>query len=170
MRPRSTLDIRPAEERDAAAAAAVFNQGVRERTATFETSEKSPAAFERMIADRYPFVVAERYGEVIGFAKAGPYDPASHYYAGVAEATIFIDREARGMGVGRALLGELIARAAESGRYKLTAKIFTSNEASVALFLACGFRKVGVHRRHGNVEGDWKDVMVVELPLDQPSS
>jgi L-amino acid N-acyltransferase YncA len=67
--------------------------------------------------------------------------------------------------VGRALLEALADEAAGSGRYKLTAKIFTTNEASIALFRGCGWRDVGVHRRHGELDGEWKDVVVMERLL-----
>jgi len=161
--------IRPAVPADAEAVTEIFNQGVEERTATFETHLKRPADYEEMIGDGIPFVVAESEGSVVGFAKAGPYEDASHYYSHVAEATVFVERSARRNGVGRALLEGLVAESEAAGRLKLTAKIFASNEPSVALVRACGFREVGVHERHGCLDGEWKDVVVVERLLDPAS-
>jgi L-amino acid N-acyltransferase YncA len=99
---------------------------------------------------------------VLAFVKVGPYDDASHYYSRIGEATLYVDSAARRSGVGRALI-EAVAGAAEArGYYKLVGKIFTSNGPSIALVKASGWRVVGVHRRHGRLDGEWKDVLVVE--------
>jgi L-amino acid N-acyltransferase YncA len=92
-------------------------------------------------------------------------DPAAHY-AGVAECAPYVRRDARGRGVGRALLEAIAAEASRGGRHKLTAKIFTSNETSIELFRRGGWREVGVHHRHGRLDDEWKDVVVMELLLD----
>jgi phosphinothricin acetyltransferase len=113
-----------------------------------------------------PFLVAvSEGGEVVGFAKAGAYDDLSHYYEGVGEATIFLDRDWRGAGLGRALLDALADAAREAGLFKLTAKIMAGNEPSLRLFAACGYRIVGTHERHGRLDGAWRDVVVVERAL-----
>jgi L-amino acid N-acyltransferase YncA len=160
-------DVRLAQPGDAAAIAAIFNQGIEERVATFETHPKTTEGIAELISAGSLIVVAERDGRVVGFAKAGPYDDASAYYRGINEATLYVERGARRSGIGRALLEALADAAAERGLYKLTAKIFSSNQPSVALFRACGFREVGVHHRHGNLDGEWKDVTVVERSLEQ---
>jgi L-amino acid N-acyltransferase YncA len=110
-------------------------------------------------------VVCERDDEVIGFAKADPYEDRSHYYGGIGEATVYVAREARGTGTGRALLEGLVDAARGRGLHKLTAKIFASNEASIGLFGSCGFRTVGTHLRHGRLEGEWVDVVLLERSL-----
>ena len=107
----------------------------------------------------------ERSGEVIGFAKADPYEDRSHYYDGIGEATVYVERDARGGGAGRALLDALIEAGRGRGLHKLTAKVFASNEASIALFHACGFRTVGTHLRHGRLEEEWLDVVLLERSL-----
>jgi L-amino acid N-acyltransferase YncA len=109
--------------------------------------------------------VAELDGVVVGWAGISAYDDPAEYYAGVAETALYVDRGVRRRGVGRALLDAIAAEAASSGRYKLTAKIFTTNEPSIALFRACGWRDVGVHHRHGELDGEWKDVLVMEMGL-----
>jgi phosphinothricin acetyltransferase len=78
---------------------------------------------------------------------------------------MYVDRSARRQGVGSRLLDELAAEAARSGFYKLVGKIFTSNRPSIELVKRCGYREVGVHLRHGRLDGEWKDVLVVELSL-----
>lgn len=113
-------------------------------------------------------LVAEAAGRLVGWASVGPYDDAHDYYAGVGEATLYVDREARHHGAGRALLDGLADHAARRGFHKLTGKIFTSNEPSIALVKSCGWREVGVHRPHSRLDGEWKDVLVVERPLSSP--
>ena len=109
--------------------------------------------------------IARIYGQGISERAATPYDDPHDYYAGVGEATLYVDRVARGAGAGRALLEALAEEAARRGYHKLTGKIFTSNEPSIGLVRSCGWREVGVHHRHGRLDGEWKDVLVVELLL-----
>ena len=111
-------------------------------------------------------MVAERSDRVVGFARISPYDDAHHYYSGVGEATLYVDPKARRGGVGVALLTGLAEEAKPRGYHKLVGKIFTSNEPSIALVKSCGWREVGVHRRHGRLDGEWIDVLVVERLLD----
>lgn len=111
--------------------------------------------------------MAERNGRVIGWARVSPYDDAHDYYSGVGEATLYVERAARRGGAGGALLGALAAEAERRGYHKLIGKIFNSNQPSIALVRSCGWREVGVHRRHGRLDGEWKDVVVVELLLGE---
>jgi len=157
--------IRPATPADAAAMARIYNQGIAERVATFETREKSADELAALIESGALALVADRDGEVLAFVTVGPYDDASHYYAGIGEATMYVDPDSRRFGIGRALMEGVAAAAEERGYYKLIGKIFASNAASIALVTACGWREVGVHRRHGRLDGEWKDVVVVELLL-----
>jgi phosphinothricin acetyltransferase len=159
--------VRFAQLEDAAEIAAIFNQGIEERVATFETHPKTTEGVAELISSGALILVAEGGSAVVGFAKAGPYDDSSAYYGGINEATLYVERGARRAGVGTALLEALVSAATQRGLYKLTAKIFSSNQPSIALFRACGFREVGVHHRHGVVDGDWKDVTVVERSLGE---
>ena len=156
------MPIRPATEADAGAIAAIWAQGIGERAATFQTRNPEMAELEELIAAGTPFLVAERDGAVVGFAKLGRYDDSAAYYAGVREATLYVERDARRAGIGRALLEGLVVAAEELGAWQLIAKIFTTNEQSVALFRSSGFRPVGTHLRHGRLDGEWKDVLVLE--------
>jgi L-amino acid N-acyltransferase YncA len=159
------LRVRPAREDDAARLAEILNQGIEDRVATFETTKQDAADLASVIGGERPVVVVELDGEAVGWAKAGAYDDDHDYYAGIGEATLYVAREARRQGLGRTLL-EALAREAESrGFYKLIGKIFTSNEVSIALVRECGWREVGMHLRHGQLDGEWKDVLVVEKLL-----
>lgn len=150
--------------------AAIYNQGIEERQATFQTRPHTTEDFEARIASGRPFLVAEVDGEVVAWAAVLPYSDLAPYYAGVGEATMYVERSARRMGLGSRLLTELASTAERSGFYKLTGKIFTSNGPSIELVTSLGYREVGTHRRHGRLDGEWKDVLVVELLLGDATS
>ena len=158
------LALRSARPDDAAAIAAIYNRAIAERQATFETRPRAPAEVEGWIGGDLPLIVAERNGALAGFARVTPYSDRC-VYAGVGEHGVYVDPFARGDGVGRALLLELCARAERRGLYKLTSKVFADNGASRALHRACGFREVGVQRRHGRLDGAWRDCVLVERLL-----
>src|SRR3954447_7813967 len=155
------MTVRPAEARDAAAMDRIYAQGVEDRDATFETSAPGPAAWERMIGTAPELVAVDEGGEVIGFAGVLRYSDRCVYDGG-GEYTIYLDRAARGRGVGRALLDALVGAAEREGLYKLVGKLMADNAASTALARRCGFREVGVHLRHARLDGAWRDVVVVE--------
>jgi phosphinothricin acetyltransferase len=161
----SAAQVRSARPDDAAAIAAIFSQGIEDRVATFETSPPAASRIGELIEAGGPFVVAEVDGEIAGWAKTAPYDPAHDYYATVGEMTIYVARERRGQGIGAVLLDALCAEAERAGFHKLIGKVFTTNAASVAMFDRRGWTRVGVHVRHGRLEGEWRDVLVVEKLL-----
>jgi phosphinothricin acetyltransferase len=158
--------VRPAAAVDAAAVAAIYNQGIEEREATFETEPRSADHVAHRIARGELTLVAERDGEVVGFAAVAPYSgrPA---YAGVGEAAVYVGRGDRRAGVGALLLDALAEQAAARGLHKLVGRLFTTNRASISLVRRCGFQEVGVHRRHAKLDGRWRDVLVVELLLGE---
>jgi phosphinothricin acetyltransferase len=164
------LRIRDARPADAEAIARIWREGIEDRVASFETRPPSPPQVAEAIEGPRPFLVAELDGEPAGFAKVGPYDDPSGYYRGVGEATLYVERGARRGGVGQALLKALAEAAEDAGLFKLVGKIFTSNAPSIALVGACGWREVGVHVRHGRLDGLWKDVLVVEKLLGEAAS
>lgn len=159
------ITVREARAGDAEAVAAIFREGVEDRVATFETGLPDATEMAATVAAAPPALVALREGAVVGWAKVAAYDPVHDYYAGVGEATIYVARDARGGGVGATLLDELEAAARAAGYFKLVGKLFTTNSASIALFQGHGWRPVGVHHRHGRLDGEWKDVLVVEKLL-----
>lgn len=162
-------EIRPAEAGDAARIAEIYNQGIDERLATFRTWPGQPAEVEGWLeaGERFPVLVCESDGRVEGWTRVLAYGDAS-FYAGVGEYMLYVERGARGRGVGRALLEAVCGEAARLGYWKLIAKLFTDNRPSIALAHACGFRDVGVHRRHGRLDGEWRDVLVIERGLGPP--
>jgi L-amino acid N-acyltransferase YncA len=159
--------VRPARADDAEQIARIYNQGIEERVATFQTRRQDAREIAAEIESGAIVLVAERAGEVVGWARVGAYDDAHHYYDGVGEATLYVDPTARREGTGRLLLNALSQQAERRGYYKLIGKIFTSNQPSIALVRSCGWREVGIHRRHGRLDGEWKDVLVVERLLGE---
>jgi L-amino acid N-acyltransferase YncA len=167
---RSMTAIRPAEPADAPAIAAIYNAGIAERQATFETSPREPAEIGAWFEPGLPFLVAEDgHGRVVGFARVSPYSDRC-VYEGVGEHGVYVGQEARGQGVGRRLLEALAAESERRGLYKLTSRIFTTNQASLAAHRAAGFEEIGVQRRHGRLDGEWKDCVVVELLLGEAAA
>jgi L-amino acid N-acyltransferase YncA len=159
------VEVRAARASDAAAVAEIYNAGIRERTSTFETRERAPAEMaDRIASERYPFLVADRDGEVAGFAATSSYSERE-VYAGVAECSVYVRPDLRGRGIGSALVDALAAEAARRGFHKLLGKVFASNEASMRLVERGGFRVVGTHVRHGRLDGEWRDVILVERSL-----
>jgi L-amino acid N-acyltransferase YncA len=163
----SAHTTRMARVDDAAAIARIYNQGIEDRIATFETEPRSVAQIAAQLtdkADRFPTVVVERDGQVVAWAGAGPYR-ARPAYAGVAEHSVYVDRAARGTGAGRAALEALFVAYTERGFWKLLSRIFPENVASITLHERVGFRVVGVYRNHGQLDGAWRDCVIVEKLL-----
>ena len=162
--------IRAAAAGDADAIAAIYNEGLEERVATFETRPRSASDVAHWFDDGLPFIVAVADdGSVVGFARVSPYSDRC-VYSGVGEHGVYVARSARGRGLGRALLEALSAASARAGLYKLTSRIFTDNGASRAVHVAAGFEEVGVQRRHGRLDGEWKDCVLVERLLGEAAA
>lgn len=163
-----TTAMRLATSADAAAIAEIYNQGIEERIATFETEPRSAEQMEAQLAekgDAHPTVVVERDGKVVAWASAGPYRSRGAY-AGVAEHSVYVERGARGTGAGYAALMALCDAYRNRGFWKLVSRIFPENAASLALHERAGFRVVGIYRRHGRLDGEWRDCVIVEKLLD----
>jgi L-amino acid N-acyltransferase YncA len=164
----ATTTIRHALAEDAASVAAIYNQGIAERQATFETRPRDVGEVVAWLEGGLPVLVAERDGEIVGFARISPYSDRD-VYAGVGEQGVYVRADARRAGVGRALLEQLAGAAEDAGLYKLTSRIFTTNTASIAAHKAAGFQAVGVQRRHGKLEGEWRDCLLMERLLGEAS-
>lgn len=161
------LTIRAAASGDAAGVAAIYNEGIADRVATFETREREPREVGAWLEEGLPFLVATAEdGAVAGFARVSPYSDRC-VYSGVGEHGVYVARAARGRGIGRHLLEALAAECERAGMYKLTSRIFAENGASRAIHIAAGFEEVGVQRRHGRLDGEWKDCVLVERLLGE---
>jgi phosphinothricin acetyltransferase len=161
----SSIEVRNAEPRDAEAVAAIYNRGIAERQATFETRARRPHEVAGWLEEGRPFLVAvDEDQTVLGFARVSAYS-VRRAYAGVGEHAVYVGPHARGRGVGVKLLDALAQASEYAGYYKLTSRVFTTNEASLKLHRAAGFTEVGVQRRHGRLEGEWKDTILVERLL-----
>jgi phosphinothricin acetyltransferase len=161
--------VREARPADAAAIARIYSQGIEERIATFETEPRSTEDMLAYLAEReghYPVIVAERDGRVVAWAGAGLYR-ARECYAGVCEFSVYADREARGTGAAHAALEGLIDACEQRGFWKLVSRIFPENVRSRALCKKVGFREVGVYYRHGKLDGEWRDTVIVERLLGE---
>jgi L-amino acid N-acyltransferase YncA len=160
------LGIRPATGADAAVIAAIYNEGIEDRLATFETRPRAPEEIAAWLEEGLPFLVATAGGTVVGFARVSPYSDRC-VYEGIGEHGVYVARAARGGGVGRRLLAALCDAAERAGLYKLTSRVFTDNAASRAAHRAAGFDEIGVQRRHGRLDGRWKDCVLVERLLGE---
>lgn len=166
--------VRAANERDAAAIAAIYNEGIRERVATFETAERSADDVRAWFAGvpgapAYPMLVATEdavSGEasLFGWVRASSYRPRDAYRS-IAEFSVYVAASARRRGVGDALMASFTVACGSAGFAKLVSRIFPENAASRALCARHGFREVGVYEKHGKLDGRWRDVVIVERLL-----
>ncbi|MHA0036747.1 arsinothricin resistance N-acetyltransferase ArsN1 family A [Deinococcus sp. PESE-13] len=158
------LLVRVATLADAAAIAHIYNQGIAERNSTFETRSRTAQDVEAWFDGVHPIMVVEEDGQVVAFASTGSYR-ARECYAGVAEFSVYVEREARGKGAGKAVMQVLIPVARQARFWKLLSRVFPENAASRALLRSVGFREVGTYEKHAQLEGVWRDVVIVELLL-----
>ena len=149
---------------DAAAIARIYNDGIDDRVGTFETRHRTPDDVQRWFDGKHPIVVVEADAEILAFASTSTYRPRD-CYAGIAEFSVYVDRNARGRGAGRAAMEALISEARRAGFWKLVSRVFVENDASRALLRKVGFREVGVYQRHAQLDGVWRDVVIVERLL-----
>ncbi len=152
--------IRPMAPADWPAVRAVYLEGIATGNATFETEapqwERWDAAHSAVCR-----LVAEATDTILGFAALSPVS-ARKVYAGVAEVSVYVSAQARGAGIGNALLRELVRASEAAGFWTLQAGIFPENHASLRLHEKCGFRILGVRQRVGCLAGRWRDVILLE--------
>jgi phosphinothricin acetyltransferase len=161
----SDVTVRSATPDDAAGIARIYNQGIRGRGATFETRERTAADVAQWFLDpRFPILVAEEGGEIVGWAAASSYRPRD-CYAGIAEYSIYVASEHHGKGIGDVLMPALLDSLQRAGFWKVLSRLFPENAASRALCARHGFREVGVYERHAQLDGVWRDVVIVERSL-----
>jgi L-amino acid N-acyltransferase YncA len=162
-----SLRTRPAQPADASAIARIYNEGIEDRVATFETRPRTEDDVRPWFAEGFPLVVVEEEGALIAWASAPPYSRGRDVYREVADFSVYVARAGRRRGAGRAAMEALLAEVEARGFWKLVGRIFPENEASLSLCRRLGFREVGFHRRHGKLDGAWRDVVVVERLLGE---
>jgi L-amino acid N-acyltransferase YncA len=140
---------------------AIYQAGIDEGDATFETDAPSWEAFDASKSAEHRLVALGDTGEVLGWAAVVPVSDRC-VYSGVVEQSVYVHPEARGRGVGSALLNALIASTERAGIWTVQSGIFPENVASLSLHERCGFRAVGVREKVGRHHGVWRDVVLVE--------
>ena len=158
------MTSRAARPEDAAAIAHIYNQGIQDRVATFETRLRTLEDIRGWFDGVHPIIVVEEGGEVVAFASTFSYRQRE-CYAGIAETSVYVARSFRRHGAGSFALLALIDAAQKAGFWKLLSRIFPENVASRGLVRELGFREVGVYERHGKLDGQWRDVVIVERLL-----
>ncbi|MDB5362965.1 MAG: N-acetyltransferase [Rhodospirillales bacterium] len=161
------LTARAAAIADVPAITAIYNEGIADRVATFETEPRTTDQVAAWLGRRYPVLVVENAsGVVMAWASTSSYRDRA-CYAGIAEFSVYVGREHRGRGAGRVALAALKDAAAAAGFWKLLSRIFVENEASRALCRSVGFREVGTYGKHGKLDGVWRDVVIVECLIGE---
>jgi L-amino acid N-acyltransferase YncA len=161
---------RPASQADLDAITRIYNQGIHDRVGTFETRERTAADVLEWFDGHHPIVVVESSeSDVVAFASTSWYR-SRECYAGIAEFSVYVDRSARGRGAGRVAMEALLEAARQAGLWKLVSRVFVENRASRVLLARVGFREVGVYQKHAQLDGVWRDVVIVErlIPENQP--
>ncbi|MEI7771339.1 MAG: arsinothricin resistance N-acetyltransferase ArsN1 family A [Chloroflexales bacterium] len=156
---------RIATPEDAAAIVAIYNQGIADRIATFETQPRSEADVLGWFGGRHPVVVAEDNGVICAFASSSSYRVRA-CYDGVAEFSVYVARDRRGQGAGRAAMLALFDAVAPVGVWKLVSRVFVENTPSRTMLRAVGFREVGVYEKHARLDGQWRDVVIIERLIE----
>jgi L-amino acid N-acyltransferase YncA len=153
--------VRVASPEDATAIATIYNQGIVDRVATFETRLRTPAEIELWFDGVHPIVVLEQDDEVVAFASSSLYRDRA-CYAGIAEFSVYVERDWRGHGAGRLTLEALLQQVEQAGFWKVVSRVFLENAASRRLLHSLGFREVGIYEKHALLDGVWRDVVIVE--------
>jgi L-amino acid N-acyltransferase YncA len=160
------METRLAATADAAAITEIYNQGIADRVATFETHLRTVEDIRDWFNAAYPCVVVVEDEAVIAFAKMSAYS-ARACYAGIAEFSVYVARDQRRRGAGRIAMQALLQEAQRCGFWKLLSRIFVENTASRRLMRDLGFREVGVYHKHGKLDGQWRDVVIVEYVIEE---
>ena len=154
------IQIAAMKASDWEAVRAIYREGIATRNATFETDAPDWEGWNEKF-HRHCRPVAKIDGQVVGWAALSPVSKRA-VYAGVADLSIYIAASARGKGVGKALMQALIDESEQTGIWTLQAGIFPENSASIALHKQFGFQEVGIRERIGQMNGVWRDVLLLE--------
>ena len=173
------MHTRLVEPEDAEAILTIYNVEIIETTTTFDLVprdlEDQLAWIEERQGAHLAIVAVNDENEIgnigargdlsVGFAALSPFRSRAAY-ATTVENSVYVDRAARGTGVGRLLLTDLLSLAANAGFHSVIARIVGENSASIALHEACGFELVGREREVGRKHGRWLDVVELQRLLD----
>ena len=140
--------------------ASIYQEGIATSDATFETDAPAWEKWDKSHLHDCR-LVAQAEDKVIGWAALSPVSTRC-VYSGVAEVSLYVAASTRGVGVGKSLLYALIDESERTGIWTLQAGIFPENTVSIALTKACGFREVGLRERIGQMNGVWRDVILME--------
>jgi L-amino acid N-acyltransferase YncA len=152
--------VKNMKDEDWPAVAAIYQEGIETGDATFEANIPTWEQFnDRHLRDCR--LVARARDTMVGWVALSAISSRC-VYAGVAEVSVYVKAFARGQGVGKALLTEAVKESERAGFWTLQAGIFPENTASLALHRACGFRVVGYRERPGQMNGLWRDVVLLE--------
>jgi L-amino acid N-acyltransferase YncA len=154
------VEVRAMTTEDWPAVEAIYAEGIATGHATFETTTPSWDEFDRGRHRDHRFVAVED-GDVLGWAALSP-TSSRPCYAGVAEHSVYVASAARGRGVGRVLMEALLESADAGGIWTVQTSIFPENEASLALHERVGFRVVGRRERIAQLDGAWRDTLLLE--------
>jgi len=156
-----TWHIREMAAPDWPAVAAIYAAGIATGDATFETSVPAWEQWDAHHLASPRLVAVDEHDHVLGWTALSPVSDRCAY-AGVAEESVYVAPDAAGQGIGRALLEQLFAASEAAGLWTIQTGIFPENQASLALHRRVGFRVVGVRERLGQLNGRWRDVVLLE--------
>ena len=160
----NTPTIRDAVETDLTAVAAIYTYESEHAYSTFETQQRPLSDWQHKLRSGDPFVVAVDDGQVLGFAYASPFRDRPAYHR-TRETSVYLDRTARGAGIGTRLYGELLTRLRAAGFHTALALIALPNEGSVRLHVQHGFELAGTMREVGDKQDRLIDVGIYQLML-----
>jgi len=156
----TAVEIRDLRPGDWPEVSRIYTEGIATGNATFETDV--PSWDEWAGAHRpTPRLVGTVAGEVVAWAAVTPVS-SRPVYSGVAEISLYVAEYVRGQGVGSALLTEFVSQADARGIWTLQTSVFPENEASLRLLERSGFRVVGRRERIGQIDGQWRDTVLLE--------
>jgi L-amino acid N-acyltransferase YncA len=156
-----SVEVTPMRAEHAEQVLAIYQLGIDEGDATFETSAPGWEAFDRAHLPGHRLVALDDDGDVLGWVATVSVSDRC-VYAGVVEHSVYVDPAARGRGVGAALLAALVASTEAAGIWTIQSGVFPENTASIALHERAGFRRVGTRERLGRQHGRWRDVLLLE--------
>ena len=154
------MEIRSMISSDWEAVSRIYNQGMRTGYATFEQEVPPWEEWDKNHLKECRIIAQEDH-EILGWAALSPVSSRC-VYGGVGEVSVYVSEEARGKGVGKALMNQLIQESESAGLWTLQSGIFPENTASIILHEKMGFRKIGFRERVGKLNGQWKDNVLFE--------